>query len=1142
MYSIKYSELLEVLIQEAKQIGNRGIAPFTAERFIVASINKLEEIGAPFRTEELGLMETILNKALLNLESAKNELLLYINNDQTGFFLDDLYMRNQLRELAKIAQNENMEVIDGACLLYSIFENPSDSLKKILDKINPERKIVGLFDDILRENGIIDSDNQDVSLESEYDTDDDFEDEDSEANANGSLSDLIAEVKKIRSELKNYVYGQDHAINVFASGYFQARMLNMTDKNRVRPAATFLFAGPPGVGKTFFAEKAAACLGLPFMRFDMSEYSDKEATIEFCGSDSVYKNAKAGNVTSFVAENPKCILLFDEIEKAHINVIHLFLQMLDAGRLRDSHLDTEVSFRDAVIILTTNAGKQLYEESETGNFSGLSRKVIIRALQKDVDPRTQVPFFPGAMCSRFAAGNVVMFNHISAQDLCTIAENELKRHAANFENQLGIKIDIDEKVFAALLFSEGASADARTIRGRSESFFNDELFELLRLVTSEKSSAELEELKRIHITVDFDRTVKEIVDIFDSGSKPQILILSSENNVELMSRKAPEAVYISAQSYESAVEIIKKDEVDLILLDMRFGATIDEYLSLNIEDAYTPSREFLNYLRTSHSDFPVYVLEDEDTVLTDEEKISFVSKGVRGIIELSESSEKLSVEIGTLSSALHRQASMKALARQNKLIAFSTAQSVTKNGDAEIRLFDFRMEVAVDSEDSKNVLSALSKPNVRFDEIIGAGDAKKELNEFINYLKNPKQYAGTGLRAPKGILLYGPPGTGKTMLAKAMASESDMTFIAAEGNQFLKKYVGEGSDIVHKLFKTARKYAPAILFVDEIEAIAKERKGGDHSGAGGEDVLTSFLTEMDGFSTDPTKPVFVIAATNFDVEPGTPRSLDPALLRRFDRRIYIGLPGKDDRIRFLNMKRENLLALNISDEAIENIAIRSTGMSLASLDSVIDFALRIAIREGKKQVTDDILEEAFETFNYGEAKKWDISELERIARHEAGHALLCYLSGETPSYLTIVARGNHGGYMQHSDNEGKGIYTLEDLLARIRTSLGGRAAEIVCYGKAGGISTGASGDLASATATAMRIVCNYGMDDEFGPAVFDGAPTPEVRAAVNKILREQMEESIRIISENRTKLDALVESLLLKSSMTAADIEGILKN
>lgn len=318
--------------------------------------------------------------------------------------------------------------------------------------------------------------------------------------------------------------------------------------------------------------------------------------------------------------------------------------------------------------------------------------------------------------------------------------------------------------------------------------------------------------------------------------------------------------------------------------------------------------------------------------------------------------------------------------------------------------------------------------------------------------------------------------------------------------------------------------------------------GGEQSSSGGEDVLTSFLTEMDGFSTDPTKPVFVIAATNFDVTPGTAKSLDAALLRRFDRRIYIGLPGKEDRIRFLNMKRSQNPALAVSDDEIENLAVRATGMSLAALDSVLDFSLRIAIREGKKQVTDDIIEEAFETFNYGEAKKWDVSELERTARHEAGHAMLCYLSGETPSYLTIVARGNHGGYMQHADNEGKGIYTRDELLARIRTSLGGRAAEIVCYGETDGISTGASGDLASATSIAMRIVCSYGMDEDFGLAVFDAAPTPEVRAAVNAILHTQMSEAIRLISENRAKLDALVDALMSKSSLTAAAIERILAN
>lgn len=199
-------------------------------------------------------------------------------------------------------------------------------------------------------------------------------------------------------------------------------MLSMMDKSRKRPRATFLFAGPPGVGKTFLAEKAAEVLKIPFMRFDMSEYADKEANLEFCGSDKVYKNAKQGNVTGFVSENPRCILLFDEIEKAHMCVKHLFLQMLDAGRLRDNYTDEEVSFSDAIIILTTNAGKQLYMESESGDFSSVSRKVIVKALQSDINPSTGAPYFPGAICSRFASGNVVMFNHISAHNLRAIAK------------------------------------------------------------------------------------------------------------------------------------------------------------------------------------------------------------------------------------------------------------------------------------------------------------------------------------------------------------------------------------------------------------------------------------------------------------------------------------------------------------------------------------------------------------------------------------------------------------------------------------------------------------------------------------------------------------------------------------------------
>jgi ATP-dependent Zn protease len=372
--------------------------------------------------------------------------------------------------------------------------------------------------------------------------------------------------------------------------------------------------------------------------------------------------------------------------------------------------------------------------------------------------------------------------------------------------------------------------------------------------------------------------------------------------------------------------------------------------------------------------------------------------------------------------------------------------------------------------------------------------------------------------------------------------------MVAEGNQFIASHVGVGTDKVHELFRTARKYAPTILFIDEIDAIAKERKGGVNAGANGEDTLTAFLTEMDGFANDPSRPVFVLAATNFEVQPGTDRSLDPALMRRFDRRVYVDLPDKEDRIKFLRKKIEKNHALQISENQIDNISVRATGMSLAELDSVIELALRSAIREGSTVVNDAILEEAFETFNGGEVEKWDASQLERVARHEAGHAFICWMSGESPSYLTVVARGNYGGYMQHAEQEGKKIYTKDELLAKIRTSLGGRASEIVYYGENDGISTGASGDLASATSLAQRLICNYGMDDNFGLAVvFDavaanGTMSVEIRDRVNFILKEQMSEAIRIISENKDKVDALVNELLIKNHLSGAEIEKILTN
>lgn len=1150
---IKNSKLLDLVIEKAK-CGQEGkTVALTYERFFSSLIGyvfdpKHENEDQDFVLEITETIAVFKEFADIDWLSVQKKLDEY-NSTTTKSFMDSLSMQKLMLDIKEYVSDAHIEILTAAIMAKRLLETPtkvfisllpvdaasdgedtdiSEGLQEIMNK---------KFDEIFGS-----THGEDCNTDDKSDSTSDEADKMSEAKVSDkkAIADIAMKVKHIQDELLSKVYGQDNAISVFASGYFQSELLALTDKKRFRPRATYLFAGPPGVGKTYLAEKAAEALGLPFKRFDMSEYVDKEANLEFCGTDKVYKNGKPGNVTDFVDNNPHCILLFDEIEKAHINVIHLFLQLLDAGRLRDNFTDKEVSFKDSIIIFTTNAGKQLYTDSESGDYSGVSRKVILKALSRDTDPENGVPYFPAALCSRFATGNVVMFNHIGAHNLREIAKKEIQRHVVNFESEVGIKIEINEDVYTALLLSEGGNADARTIRARAESFFDDELYELFRLMSSDKFKGKIDALDSIRINVTLPIENTDIVTLFKPTEEPEVLLFASSETALLCRSKAKNCAIVAAQTVEEGRKAIKERDIKLILIDPQFGKYNSTTKYLNMEDVESKARDFFLMLKESGDETPVYLLQTIGTQMNAEEKLSFTRAGIRGIISINNGiKDSFANELNAICGYIHQQDSMRTLAKANKLLTFGTAQTI-RGKRADIKLYDLKLIVAVEAEDSKNILSGVSKPNVKFDAVIGAEDAKRELKYFVEYLKNPKKYVGTGVSAPRGVLLYGPPGTGKTMLAKAMACESDVTFIAAEGNQFLKKWLGEGQEAVHELFRTARKYAPAILFIDEIDAIAKERRGSE---GGDEQTLTAFLTEMDGFKNDPSKPVFVLAATNFNVEPGTPKSLDSALMRRFDRKVYIDLPTRDDRIKYIRLKMAKNKALAISDAEVDNIAMRSTGMSLAELESVIELSLRSAIRADSDKVTDEIFEEAFETHNGGDAKKWDISQLERVARHETGHAFICYESGETPSYITIVARGDHGGYMQHADNEGKAIYTKNELLAKIRISLGGRAAEIVYYGADDGISTGASGDLASATDLAYHMICSYGMSQEFGLAVTheSGEMSKEVRAEINKILSAEMKAAITVIQDNREIIDKMVDELMKKNHLNSSEIDALFR-
>lgn len=1147
MTNVKNSELLNEIIEFSKNIGKAQTV--TAEKFLVALLCGVSKEKTFSGSEFVATVTEKLKSLNITAEQLKSKLLEYIEGGN-GSFYDGLYMQKMIFEAKDAVEKEGGESLMPSVLFNKIIDNPSDAIKAAIgeNKENVDAQTVqNIVDEILPSDETKDDEEMLAEIRESaskikamLDLGKELHAQEEKPSVKEEISKLVDKVKTLQSELLDTVYGQDNAVNVFTTGYFQAELLSMTDIDRKKPRATYLFAGPPGVGKTFLAEVAAEKLSLPFMRFDMSEYADKEANLEFCGSDKVYKNAKSGNVTGFVSEHPKCILLFDEVEKAHLCVIHLFLQMLDAGRLRDNYTDEEVSFKDAIIIFTTNAGKQLYESESDGDFSSLSRKVVLKALRNDINPLSGSSYFPAALCSRFASGNVIMFNHIMAHDLRHIAKKEILRSASNFSKNAGVSVDIDEKVYTALLFSEGGNADARMIKSRAESFFNGEIYELLRLVASDKVQTSISDLTKIEFVTEIDES-SEAYNLFFGEEKLTALVFGSDKTVRNCKKVCKDVEIISAKTVDEAKNIISHKDICVILIDLSYGKR-GSVKYLNIEDQESVSADMFDYLTKLGQSLPVYVLETSAYSLTEEEKMSLFKEGARDVVRLD---DKIGNALKQICVNVYQQQNMNLLAKTNKVVSFTTAQTVSKNGKkATIKLIDFDMAAAVDAEDSCGFVTKNNKPDVDFDDIIGAQDAKSELKYFAEYLRSPKKFAAAGVKMPKGALLYGPPGTGKTMLAKALAAQSGVTFIYTEGNKFLKKYVGEGPEKVHDLFRSARKYAPTIVFIDEIDAIAKERHG-DERVAAGEETLTALLAEMDGFNVDSTKPVFVLAATNFDVAPGSPRSLDQALVRRFDRRIYVDLPTDEERKQFMLRKCAKNAMFDIGEQDIDNLAVRTVGMSLSDLDSIFEFALRQALRAELNKVKADILDEAFETYVNGEKKNWSEAEVERVARHEAGHAFLCWQSGETPSYLTIVARSDHGGYMQHDSTDKKTIYTKDELLSRIRVALGGRAAEIVCYGECGGVSTGASGDLVSATAIAERIVCSYGMVDECGLAVSDprtlrsGDVAKEVRKAVNKLLSEQMSQAIEKIRANKDMLDVLSNELMQKSHLSANEISEL---
>ncbi|NBJ65111.1 ATP-dependent zinc metalloprotease FtsH [bacterium c-19] len=464
------------------------------------------------------------------------------------------------------------------------------------------------------------------------------------------------------------------------------------------------------------------------------------------------------------------------------------------------------------------------------------------------------------------------------------------------------------------------------------------------------------------------------------------------------------------------------------------------------------------------------------------------------------------------------------------------------NGGGANKAFEF----------SKSKARIEGNVKVRFKDVAGCDEEKEEVKEIIDYLKNPKRFTDMGARIPKGMLMVGPPGTGKTLLAKAVAGEADVPFFSISGSDFVEMFVGTGASRVRDMFKKAQQTAPCIVFIDEIDAVGRQRGAGMGGGNDErEQTLNQLLVEMDGMSENTG--IVIIAATN------RPDVLDPALLRsgRFDRQITVNLPDKKGRTEILEVHARNKKLA--SDVKLENLAKRTPGFSGADLENVLNEGAILAVRDNRNLVTMDDLDEAIDRVMMGPAKKskkYTDKEKRLVAYHEAGHAVigLKLENSDMVQKVTIIPRGDAGGYNLMTPREEKLMPTKSDFLAQITGLLGGRVAEELVFNE---ISAGASNDIERVTKIAKMMVKSFGMSS-LGPVQYDdpngnvflgrdygkgndysGEIAFEIDKEIRMIINQCYENCKKLISENMDLLKLIAETLIEEETITNEQIMNL---
>ncbi|HBA49717.1 MAG TPA: hypothetical protein DCZ91_18360 [Lachnospiraceae bacterium] len=971
---------------------------------------------------------------------------------------------------------------------------------------------------------------------------------------------ITAMKKRLLVRLKEEVMGQDLAVEKFVNGYIRHRILGRIPG---KPAGLFLFAGPPGTGKTYLAEtfvKLMADEGYEYKRFDMAAYgANREDAAGLVGFEKTYTRSQPGQLTDFVKRNPKCVLLFDEIEKACTEVRRLFLSILEGAAIEDKYYDSMVSFEEAILIFTTNEGKDLYEDNRGKNLTALPDSAVREGLETSD--------FAPELISRFMSGTIIMFNHLTYPNLLNIFRDCMETTVRQIKrDDLKFEFAYDGNLPKLYLLSKGDRIDARFVSTNARQMTLDYFMDM-----AEKYPGEWKDIQKVTVSVDVTDENREYFELTD---RPRILAYGKdcpevfigvieqlrkgflpENGPETLGRIADAVWEECGEGFRKRLEECnwnshsKEEKYDAIMINLSEAPAKDDD-----PEGYACLKAAVELKR----DIPVIIVGGK----TAEERSPLLSLGATDFVQGCRLWSKdgggnrekgsLALDRGELEEIFARQHFVemaRGLARKGERFSAEPMLEYKKeSGELYLRFTNLHITEAMEEDaearrQNRKYLLA-EKPQVRLKDIFGNALVKEAVERCIDNIRNPGKYRNAGAKLMKGILMYGAPGMGKTMFAKAMASEANAEFISRVGADFLN---GDGVDEMEKVFLTARRKRPCILFIDEFDAISRNRGGSITSRQ--ESVLEKFLKEMDGLETD-NEGVYVVAATNYPLE-----RLDDAVLRRFSARIPFRYPDMEERLNFLlHVLEKKNLQDKISPRAARTLSLNMYGTrrNYSEIETFVEESVADALYKNEPVTERFLLNRVHNEADGAARKRNNPREYIATAFHEAGHAVLQYHYGMGIDYVTIVSRGLYGGYALGQS----GYHAGQDFLDHICVYFAGRIAEMLYTGKEMGINIGAGSDLQNATYVAYEYVCRYAMNNRimvvpemFAPqtGVYPESVLPEsekeaIWTSVNQILNQQWNVAMQHLRKCWDEVEALAYSLIYMQELVGEKAEEVIRD